>query len=98
MGKCLNTVKYTESLHLSEYTDGFYLYDYTRGMNLAMYKKTQEDAFITALQYYQKRLSERENELANIKSKVLGFVEMFVVEVDYGSSTDMPDTVLEINI
>lgn len=98
MGKCLNTVKLTETLSLSECTDGFYLYDYTRGMNLAMYAKSREDALVESITYYQKRLEKESKALETIRAKVEGFVNLFVKEVEYGSSTDIPDTILEIQI
>lgn len=98
MSKVLNQVKLNATLTLSECTDGFWLYDTTRGRNLAMRVKNKDDAFIEALEYYQKRLKEHENALKALQTKVECFVSLFVHEVEYGSSTDIPDTVLEVVI
>jgi hypothetical protein len=67
-------------------------------MNLSMYAKSKDAAFIEALHYYQKRLAEREKALAALQGKVEGFVSLFVKEVEYGSSTDIPSTILELEI
>jgi hypothetical protein len=67
-------------------------------MNIAMNAKTKDEAFIQALTYYQKRLSLIENNYQALQGKVLGFVELFVKEVEYGSSSDIPSHVLEIDI
>jgi hypothetical protein len=53
---------------------GFWLHDRTRGMNLAVKEKTQESAFVAALTYYQRRLTEVENALSALQSKVDLFV------------------------
>ncbi len=60
----------------------YWLYDYTRGMNLAMRAENEQKAFIVALNYYQKRLSETENELKSIKEKFYKFIEKFEVDED----------------
>lgn len=62
--------------------DDFWLYDKTRGMNLAMNAKTEQEAFVLALTYYQKRLSEVEKEFNSLKDKVDSFVESFTVPCD----------------
>ena len=46
-------------------------------MNLSMYAKTKEDAFIEALEYYQKRLAVVEREYAALSKKVETFVDQF---------------------
>lgn len=98
MTKTIKHEKLSETLALTEATDGFWLYDKTRGMNLSMRAKTEREAFIDALEYYQKRLITNETALNNLRCKVEGFINLFVEEVKYGSSTDLPDTILEINI
>ena len=71
-----NTVlNYT--LTLSERHDGFWLYDKTRGMNLSMRAKTQTDAFVEALTYYQSRMSEVETEYRTLRGLVDAFVSNF---------------------
>ena len=58
MRPAIKNTKLTDTLTLSECHDGFWLYDKTRGMNLSMRAKTPTDAFVKALTYYQRRLSE----------------------------------------
>lgn len=67
----------TETLTLSQGNDGFWLYDKTRSMNLSMRAKTKDDAFIIAIEYYQKRLTEIEESYYDLKATVDGFVEQF---------------------
>lgn len=56
---------------------GFWLYDKTRGMNLAMRSKTANDAFVSALTYYQGRLTKVETEHRDLRYSVDEFVEKF---------------------
>ena len=72
--------KLTDTLTLSECHDGFWLYDNTRGMNLSMRAKTPTDAFVEALTYYQRRLSEVETTHRNLCGLVDAFVSNFVQE------------------
>ena len=80
--------KLSETLSLCEYQSpkngsfGFWLYDYTRGMNLAMRAKTEREAFVEALTYYQKRLATVEADHALLRSKVDAFVSQFAEEND----------------
>ena len=97
MAKTINHVQYTDTIAVTECTDGFWLYDKTRGMNLSMHVKTKDDAFIEALTYYQKRLTQNENELATLKSKVEGFVNQFIVEHHENINGDYV-TMLEVQI
>ena len=79
-----NIVKLSDTLDLCEYTSersgsfGFWLYDETRGMNLSMRAKSERDAFVEALHYYQDRLTEVEKEHACLAAKVDAFVAQFV--------------------
>ena len=59
---------------------GFWIYDDTRGMNLTMRAKTERDAFIESIVYYQKRLAEVEGELRELSKKVDSFVSQFTEE------------------
>ena len=74
----------SETLSLCEYKTGgykgFWLYDKTRGMNLAMRAETSTDAFVAALEYYQKRLTSVEREHKDLKEKVDVFVDQFIDE------------------
>ena len=71
-----NTVL-NDTLTLSECRDGFWLYDKTRGMNLSMRAKTQTDAFVEALTYYQSRASKVETEYRTLRGLVDAFVSNF---------------------
>lgn len=77
------TLKLSETLSLSEYQSpksghfGFWLYDKALGMNLSMRAKTERDAFVGALHYYQLRLAKVEKEHASLKDKVNTFVDQF---------------------
>lgn len=77
-------VKLSETLVLSEFTfgcnHGFWLYDKTRGMNLSMQAKTETDAFVEALTYYQRRLAEVEKKHSELSKKVSAFVDQFTEE------------------
>ncbi len=79
-----NFVELSDTLTLCEYTSprngsfGFWLYDTTRGMNLSTRAKTERDAFVEALEYYQKRLIEVEKTYADLKTRVDAFVVQFV--------------------
>lgn len=62
---------------------GFWLYDETRGMNLAMRAKSEQDAFVEALEYYQERLKEVESNLHSLLTKVDAFVAQVADDPDY---------------
>ena len=74
MSKTLTHTKLSPTLALSECTDGFWLWDQTRGMNLSMRAKSSNDAFVEALHYYQRRLSEVEQAYKELSTKVDAFV------------------------
>lgn len=56
---------------------GFWLWDETQGMNLAMRAETERDAFIDALEYYQRRLMEVETAYKTLRERVDDFVGQF---------------------
>lgn len=70
----------TDTLSLTKCRDGWWLYDTTRGMNLSMRAKTEQDAFVEALTYYQRRLAEVEKSYNDLNKKVEAFVSQFVEE------------------
>jgi len=74
----------SKTIELCEYESGghtgFWLYDTTRGFNLAMRAKTEREAFVEALHYYQKRLTEVERNYNNLQGRVNEFVSQFVEE------------------
>lgn len=82
MSKVINHKELSPTLSMSECTDGFWLYDDTRGMNLAMREKTEEAAYIEALEYYQERLKEVENNYNNLKAKVDHFISQVADDDD----------------
>lgn len=63
---------------MSEYKEGYWLYDDTRGMNLAIGAPTKEAAYLGALAYYQKRLTEVETMYKALKAQVAAFVAPFL--------------------
>lgn len=77
MGKAIELVVKTETIHLHRCIDGFWLYDETRGMNLSMKAKSGQDAFIEALEYYQERLTLIEQQYNDLCAKVDDFVSLF---------------------
>ena len=80
--KAINNIKLTDTLTMSECTDGYWLYDSTRGMNLSMRAKTQEDAFVEAITYYQKRSKNVEAELEKLNESVSVFINSISNEED----------------
>jgi hypothetical protein len=76
----------SNTLSLCEYQSprngchGFWLYDGTRGMNLAMRAKTEREAFVKALTYYQGRLADVEQEYKSLTAKVEAFVSQVTAE------------------
>jgi hypothetical protein len=77
MAKFIKKIFKTDTLSLSECNDGFYLYDYVIQMNISMRAKTEQDAFIEALMYYQKSLQETKKNLKDIEDKVYNFIGKF---------------------
>ena len=80
MGKFVRLVIKTDTFSLSECTEGFYLYDYIVKMNIAMYAKTEQEAFIKALNYYQRRLVEVKTMYEELDGKVESFLSQFMDE------------------
>ena len=78
--KAISSTDYSKTLCMSECKDGFWLHDTTRGMNLAMRAKSETEAFVDALEYYQDRLLTVEAEYKELKTKVTNFVEQFKEE------------------
>lgn len=68
----------TDTIQLSSGRDGYWLYDYKRGMNLAMRAKTEHEAFIKALEYYQIRLERELNKNKQLENKINAFVSQFI--------------------
>ena len=77
MTKVIREVFKIDTLSLHECEDGYYLYDYVIGMNLSMRAKTEQEALIEGLTYYQKRLKEVKMEYTKLSDKVENFVSLF---------------------
>ena len=77
MSKVVRKVFKIDTLSLHECTDGYFLYDYVIGMNISMRAKTEQDAYIEALLYYQKRLVEVKKDYKNLNDKVESFISQF---------------------
>jgi hypothetical protein len=77
MAKVIRKVFKIDTLSLHECGDGYYLYDYVLSMNISMRAKTEQDAYIEALLYYQKRLIEVQKEFKALNNKVEDFLALF---------------------
>ena len=66
-----------DTLSLHECKDGYFLYDYVIGMNISMRAKTEQDAYIEALLYYQNKLKEVKNDYKLLNDKVESFISQF---------------------
>ena len=77
MSKVIRKVFKIDTLSLHECSDGYYLYDYVVGMNISMRAKTEQDAYIEALLYYQRRLVEVKTDYKTLNDKVESFLCQF---------------------
>ena len=66
-----------DTFHLTKRGDKYWLWDNTRKMNLSMGAESEREAFIEALLYYQKRLSNAEIAHNELKNKVEVFIQQF---------------------
>ena len=82
MAKVIRTVFEIDTLSLHECNDGYYLYDTVRWFNIAMRAKTEQDAYIEALLYYQRSLAESKALYNVLNAKVEGFIAQFVTDED----------------
>jgi len=77
MSKSIRKIFKNETFSLHECTDGFWLYDYIIGMNISMRAKTEQEAFIEALLYYQKKLVKVKKNYKILNDKVESFLFQF---------------------
>ena len=77
MAKAIRNVFKLDTLSLVECNDGYYLYDTVVGMNITMRAKTEQDACIEALLWYQKRLKHTQEEFKDMHNKVCNFIGQF---------------------
>lgn len=73
--KAIRSIILTDTLTISECKDGYWLYDKTRGMNLAMRAKTEQEAYVQALTYYQKRCADIELKKKKLYDSVNNFID-----------------------
>lgn len=71
-----------DNLTLTECKDGFWLYDESRGMNISMRAKTERDAFIEALTYYERTLNKTKEENKVLENKVEVILELLQDDED----------------
>jgi hypothetical protein len=69
-----------DTFSLVECSDGYWLYDYVIEMNIACRSKTEQDACIEALLYYQRRLTQVKKEYKDLRDKVENFVSQLTEE------------------
>jgi hypothetical protein len=74
MGKAIRNVFKTDKFLLSECSDGYYLYDYVVGMNISMRAKSEQDACIEVLLWYQKQLATAKLDYKILNDKVQNFI------------------------
>lgn len=77
MAKAIRNIFKNDRFLLSECNDGYWLYDYVLGSNISMRAKTEQDAFIEALTYYQRRLAEVKLDYKELDGKVQNFLSQF---------------------
>lgn len=77
MSKVIRKIFKIDTLSLHECEDGYFLYDYVIGMNISMRAKTEQDAYIEALLYYQNKLKEVKNDYKLLNDKVESFISQF---------------------
>lgn len=73
--KAIRTIKLTDTLSISECNDGYWLYDKTQGWNIASRAKTEQDAYVEALTFYQKRCAEISQKKKKLYDNVNNFIE-----------------------
>jgi hypothetical protein len=77
MGKPIRNVFKTDTLTLTECTDGYYLWDKVEGFNIAIHAKSEQQALIDGLDYYQRYHSKLKKEYKELNDKVESFLCQF---------------------
>lgn len=72
--KAISQIKLTDTLTISECIDGFWLYDLLQSCNISMKAKTERDALVEGLKYYQSRYNKLENEYRVLNNNVQKFI------------------------
>jgi len=78
MAKAIRNVFKLDTISLTECNDGYWLYDNVVGQNISMRAKTEQDACIEAILWYQKRLASCKLDYKILNDKVEIFVSQFV--------------------
>ncbi len=77
MGKAIRNIFKTDTLILTECTDGYYLFDKVAGFNIAIHAKTEQQALINGLNYYQRFHSQLKKDYEELNNKVENFLSQF---------------------
>jgi len=77
MGKVIRNVFKSDTLTLTECTDGYYLWDKVAGFNIAIHAKSEQQALIDGLDYYQRYHSKLQKEHKELINKVESFLCKF---------------------
>lgn len=82
MGKVIKNVFKTNTLTLTECTNGYYLWDTVAGFNISIHAKSEQQALIDGLEYYQRYHSKLKKEHKELNDKVENFLCQFDKEED----------------
>jgi len=77
MGKAIRNVFKTDTLTLTECTDGYYLWDKVAGFNITIHAKSEQQALIEGIEYYQRYHSKLQKEHKELSNKVDSFLSQF---------------------
>lgn len=77
MAKAIRNVFKLDTISLTETNHGYYLYDHVVSQNISMKAKTEQDACIEALLWYQKRLASVKLDYKILNDKVNNFLSEF---------------------
>lgn len=80
MGKPIRNIFKTNTLTLTECTDGYYLWDKIAGFNISIHAKSEQQAFIEGLEYYQRSHFNLKKEYRELDNKVQSFLSQFEKE------------------
>ena len=83
MSKVIRNLFKIDTLSLYECTDGYFLYDYVLGMNISMRAKTEQEACIQSLLYYQRSLIKVKTECKELNNKVQNFISQRYYTFDF---------------
>ena len=82
MAKAIRNVFKTDTLVLTETNDGYYLWDNFAKCNIAMHAKSEQQALIEGLEYYQTYHYKLKKEYKELNDKVESFLCQFDREED----------------